>query len=64
MIAYDYYMLTDLYLGTYMCSSLCPCTAYSNFDATKWGTRSSSLKNYIYTGSYTSFYTCLQDLIS
>lgn len=56
-------MLTNLYVDNYMCSSLCPCIAYSNLDPSKWGNNATVLKNnYDFTGSYKSFYQCYLDL--
>lgn len=60
VLALDYYMLGNLYLNNYMCSSLCPCIPYSNLDPKKWGNSATQLKNnYIFTGSYTNFYSCV-----
>eukprot|EP00347_Sterkiella_histriomuscorum_P010920 403374423 len=63
VLSLDYYMLTNLYVKNYMCSSVCPCIAYSNLDPKKWGNNALALKNnYVYTGTYRSFYACLLDL--
>ena len=62
LIAYDYYVLTNLYVDNYMCSSLCPCVAYETLDPKLWGQKQTSLKNYVFTGTYDNFYTCLLDL--
>ncbi|CDW76208.1 UNKNOWN [Stylonychia lemnae] len=63
VLTLDYYMLANLYVTNYMCSSVCPCISYSQLDPKKWGNNAAALKNnYVYTGTYTSFYNCLLDL--
>ena len=65
IVGIDYYMLGNSFADNYMCSSTCPCIAYSNLDPAKWGNNSLTLKtNYVYNGNYSSFYSCYVNLQS
>ena len=60
----DYYMLSNLYVQNYMCSTMCPCVSKANLDLRLWNNDELNIINndMVFTGTYRSFYQCYVDL--
>mmetsp|Transcript_18468 Transcript_18468/g.17578 ORF Transcript_18468/g.17578 Transcript_18468/m.17578 type:complete len:208 (+) Transcript_18468:253-876(+) len=61
-IAYDWYVLVDLYVDLYLCTGVCNCISRVYLDESLWGDRAVNLNNYEFFGSYSNFQQCYVDL--